>query len=112
MQSGLVGVLGAIAAKLVATEPAFAEEHVFQKTSRHFSQPPFPVQENLNKQATVPSGNVQVRKLRFKYHLLPPFLYLLLMIHLFIYFVFKLQHISFHYYFCIDRAGFKCKRKI
>ena len=48
MQSGVVGVLGAIAPKLVATEPAFAEEHVLHKTSRHF-QLPFPVQENLNK---------------------------------------------------------------
>ena len=48
MQSGAVGVLGAIAPKLVATEAAFAEKHVLHKTSRHFP-PPFPVQENLNK---------------------------------------------------------------
>lgn len=67
LQSGLVGVRGAIAPKLVATETALVPEHVLNKVSRQF-QPPFPVWGNLNKQVIVPSGNAQVRKLRFKCH--------------------------------------------
>ena len=60
MQSGLVGVRGAIAPKLVPTEPALVPDHVLLKVSRQF-QPPFPVRGNLNKQVIVPSGNAQVR---------------------------------------------------
>ena len=66
MQSGLVGVRGVIAPKLVATEPAFAPEHVLHKISHQF-QPIFHVRGNLIKQVLVPSGNAQVRKLRFNF---------------------------------------------
>ena len=66
MQSGLVGVRGVIAPKLVATEPAFAPEHVLHKIS-HQLQPIFPVRGNLSKQVIVPGGNAQVRKLRFNF---------------------------------------------
>lgn len=60
MQSGLVGVRGAIAPKLVPTEPALVPDHVLHKVSPQF-QPPFPVRGNLNKQVIVPNGNAQVR---------------------------------------------------
>ena len=83
MQSGHVGVRGAIALKPVATEPAFAQEHVLHKISHQF-QPPFPVRENLNKQVIVPSGNAQVRKLRFKFHYLSLNCYFMFMNLLFI----------------------------
>ena len=66
MQSGLVGVYGVIAQKLVATVPAFAPEHVLHKISHQF-QPILPVRGNLSKQVIVPCGNAQVRKLRFNF---------------------------------------------
>mgnify|MGYP000544939490 FL=1 len=66
MQSGLVGVRGVIAPKLVATEPALVPEDVLHKISHHF-QSKFPVRGNLSKQGIVPSGNAQVRKLRFNF---------------------------------------------
>ena len=50
MQSGVVGVLGAIAPKPVATEPAFAQERVLQKASCHFQSPVLCRKTATNKQ--------------------------------------------------------------